>query len=248
MTDLIAFSRMLLKTAVVCGCLCVVSPEMRADEAEAAPAAAPAEAASGDAQAPAAAAAADHAASADTHTTAEAGHDAGGHGDAHHETGVPINFKGDLALWSLVTFCLFMVVLKKFAWGPMIQGLDLREAGIRKAIAEAEQNRQKSQALLAEYDQKLKAAEQTVQAMVAEARRDAERTSQDLIAAAQREVNSLRDRARDDINQARDTALAEVFATMNSQVVRATEHVLGRALTDSDQDRLVQEALAGISR
>ena len=64
--------------------------------------------------------------------------------------------------------------------------------------------------MLAEYDQKLKAAEQTVQAMVAEARRDAERTSQDLIANAQREVGLIRDRAKDDIRQATDTALAEV--------------------------------------
>lgn len=170
------------------------------------------------------------------------------HGDEHHETGVPISFKGDLALWSLVTFLLFLFVLKKFAWGPMVHGLDLREAGIRKAIADAEENRRKSQAMLAEYDQRLKAAEQTVQAMVAEARRDAERTSQDLIAAAQREVGAMRERARDDINQARDTALAELFATVNSQVLSAAEHVLGRAVSAEDQDRLVSEALSGISR
>ena len=172
----------------------------------------------------------------------------GDHADGHHETGVPISFKGDLALWSLVTFLLFLFVLKTFAWGPMVQGLDLREAGIRKAIADAEENRRKSQALLADYDRKLKDAEQTVQAMVAEAKRDAERTSQDLITEAQKEVGAMRDRARDDINQARDTALAELFESMNSQVLSATEHVLGRSLNSDDQDRLVQEALSGISR
>ncbi len=69
---------------------------------------------------------------------------------------------------------LFVAVLGKFAWGPMIQGLDKREAGIQKAISDAEDNRRKSEAMLAEYEQKLKAAEQTVAAMVAEARRDAD--------------------------------------------------------------------------
>ncbi len=130
----------------------------------------------------------------------------------------------------------------------MIQGLDKREAGIQKAISDAEDHRRKSQALLAEYEQKLKAAELTVQQMVAEARRDAERTSQDLIANAQREVGLIRDRAKDDIRQATDTALAEVFTQINSQVVLATEHVLGRALDEADQDRLVSQALAEISR
>ena len=188
------------------------------------------------------------AASSVTETT-DAAHDdhGGGHGGGH-DISVPLKWKSDLALFSLITFILFVVVLGKFAWGPMIQGLDKREAGIMKAISDAEDNRRKSQAMLAEYDQKLKAAEQTVQAMVAEARRDAERAGQDLIASAQREVGLIRDRAKDDIRQATDTALAEVFTQINSKVVLATEHVLGRALQDGDQERLVSQALAEISR
>ena len=169
-------------------------------------------------------------------------------GGGHHDTSVPMDLQTDLALWTLITFLCFLFVMKKFAWGPMIQGLDKREAGILKAISDAEEGRRKSQAMLAEYDQKLKAAEQTVQAMVAEARRDAERTSQDLLANAQREVEAIKERAKDDIRQAKNTALAEVFTHMNSQVVLATEHVLGRALQDSDQDRLVGQALAAIGR
>ncbi len=179
---------------------------------------------------------------------AEAGSASHHEGDAHHDTSVPMSLQTDLALWTLITFLCFLFVMKKFAWGPMIEGLDKREEGIRKSISDAEESRRKSQAMLGEYDQRLKAAEQTVQAMVAEAKRDAERTSQDLIANAQREVEAIKVRAKDDILQAKDTALAEVFTQLNSQVVRATELVLGRALDDSDQDRLVGEALASVGR
>jgi F-type H+-transporting ATPase subunit b len=159
-----------------------------------------------------------------------------------------MGFKGDLALFSVVAFVLFLLVLGKLAWKPMIEGLDKREASIRKAIDDAEDNRRKSEALLADYQKKLQAAEQTVQAMVAEARRDAERTGKDLIASAQKEVDLIRVRAKDEIQQAKDAALSEVFSQINSQIVLATEHVLGRTLADSDQDRLVTEALAHISR
>jgi F-type H+-transporting ATPase subunit b len=176
----------------------------------------------------------------------EAAHADGAHGG--HDTSVPLSWKSDLALFSLITFLLFVFVLGKFAWGPMIQGLDKRELGIQKAISDAEENRRKSEAMLADYQKKLKEAEQTVQAMVAEARRDAERTSQDLVASAQKEVSLIRDRAKDEIRQAKDTALADVFTQINHQVVLATEHVLGRALQDADQDRLIGEALAEISR
>ena len=83
--------------------------------------------------------------------------------------------------------------------------------------------------------------------MVAEAKRDAERTSQDIVAKAQADVESMRERAKDDIAQAKDSALSEVFSSVNAQVAAATERVLGRALSDEDQDRLISEALAEIS-
>ena len=171
----------------------------------------------------------------------------GVHAADQHETGVPVDFRADLALWSLITFLLFIFILGKFAWGPMIQGLDDREGRLRALVAETEENQRKSQALVAEYEDKLRAAEATVAEMVAEAKRDAERTSQDIVAKAQADVNSLRDRATDEIAQAKDTALTEVFRTVNEQVAAATERVLGRALSNEDQERLIQDALAEIS-
>ena len=61
------------------------------------------------------------------------------------------------------------------------------------------------------------------------------------------EVEAMRERAKEDIAQAKDAALAEVFSSVNGQVASATERVLGRALSDADQDRLISEALAEIS-
>jgi F-type H+-transporting ATPase subunit b len=189
----------------------------------------------------------DHHGAADTHGEGAHGEDAHAEDHGGHATGVPLNFQSDLALWSLITFIIFLFVMKKMAWGPMISGLDKREAGIRAAIAEAEENQRKSAALLAEYQSKLKAAEQTVAEMVAEAKRDADRTSQDIITKAQSEVDALRKRATEDISRAKDAALAEVFSSVNAQVAAATERVLGRALSDDDQDRLIQEALSEIA-
>lgn len=168
------------------------------------------------------------------------------HDDHAHDTGVPVSLAKDLALWSLVTFVCFLFVLKKAAWQPLIEGLDKREAGIRSAIVEAEENQRKSQALLADYEAKLRDAEQTVAEMIAEAKRDAERTSQDIVAKAEADVEAMRQRATEDIGRAKDAALSEVFQSVNSRIALATEHVLGRAISGEDQDRLVEEALAEI--
>src|SRR5262245_46770230 len=73
-----------------------------------------------------------------------AAHAAGqaGHGDAH-KAGDSGAFAGethqilDLAIWTVVVFLLLLFVLGRFAWKPMLAGLQKREENIRGALAEA---------------------------------------------------------------------------------------------------------------
>ena len=174
---------------------------------------------------------------------AEAGH-AADSSDEHAPEGVPLGFKRDLAFWSLVTFLVFIFVLKKFAWRPLAEGLDKRESRIRESIAKAEAANMKSEKLLAEHEARLAATQDEAREIIAEARRDAERTKQDIVTAAQQEADATRERAIGEIERATEVALKEIFDTMSSQVAGATEHVLGRALSDNDRARLIDDALA----
>lgn len=180
---------------------------------------------------------------------AESGEEgAAGNGDhGHHETGVPLSWKTDLVLWSLVTFVLFLIVLKKAAWGPLVEGLDQRESKYRKLLDDAKADRDRAMQLLADHEKKLAEAQAEVAEIIAEARRDAERTKADIVSAAQAEAEATRQRALDDIDRARDQAVSALFEHMRSNVVFATEKVLARALSDDDRSRLVDEALAEVS-
>lgn len=160
-----------------------------------------------------------------------------------HDTSVPLGPKPDLAVWSFITFLVFLVVLRKFAWSPLIGALDQREHRMKQALADAESSRIKAEAMLAEHAKKLEKVQDEVKEILAEARRDAEHTKHDIVATANKEAEATRKRAVEDIEHARDLAMKELFDFVSSNVIGATEHVLGRALTDGDQTRLVQEAL-----
>jgi len=164
--------------------------------------------------------------------------------EAEHPTGAPLNPKADLALWSLVVFVVFVLVLKKVAWKPLLEGLDRREGGIRADIEDAEKARRESERMLAEHAAKLEQVQDEVREILAEARRDAERTRQELVEAAGREAEATRRRAIEEIGRARDAALTEMFDRSADIVAAATEHVLGRALSPEDQSRLIDEALS----
>jgi F-type H+-transporting ATPase subunit b len=164
-------------------------------------------------------------------------------GEPHPAPGAPLDFKSDLAIWSLVTFVIYIIVLKKAAWGPLIQSLDTRENRMKQQLAEAEAARVKAEQMLAEHAKKLDKVQDEVKEILAEARRDAEHTKQDIITTANKEAEATRKRAVEDIEHARDLAMKELFDFVSANVIGATEHVLGRALSSDDQNRLVQEAL-----
>jgi len=177
-------------------------------------------------------------------TAAKTPHD----GKEEHKTAVPLDPQPDLALWSLVVFLVFVFVLWKFAWGPLSKALDDREAKIAHDIAAAESARKKAEQMLADHERKLAGVQDEVREIIAEARRDADHTKQDIMATAQKEADASKNRAISEINRAKEAALKELFDTMAGQVADATEFVLGRSVTDQDQGRLINEALSQFSQ
>jgi F-type H+-transporting ATPase subunit b len=153
----------------------------------------------------------------------------------------------DLALWSLATFVIFVIVLKKFAWGPLIDGLNQREVGIKRDIADAESARVQAEKMLAQHQEKLERVQEEVKAILAEARRDADHTKAEIVAVAQKEAEASRQRAVLEIERAKEQALDELFAHMSKNVWTATEQVIGRTLTAGDHERLITEAVTSLS-
>ncbi len=164
-----------------------------------------------------------------------------------HASGPPLGWKTDLALWSLIVFVVFIFVLRAFAWGPLIQALDERELRVITAINTAESKQKESEELVKEHARKIEAAQDEIQAMMVEARSDADRIKQDILEQARQEAESIKTHAVDEIERARELALKDLFDQMNGRVIDATEQVLGRALNESDRDRLINEALSQIS-
>ena len=175
----------------------------------------------------------------------EAAHAAEDHGGDHgHDAGLPMNWSKDLALFSLITFAVYLAVLRVGAWGPLQAGLNERERGIRQNIADAESSRLKSEALLKDHELKLAKVHEEVRDILADARRDADHTKQEIITTAQQEADATKHRAIAEIERSRDQALKELFDFVSTNVVNATEQVIGRSLSGDDHDRIVKDALS----
>lgn len=159
-----------------------------------------------------------------------------------------LDFKTDLAIYTFVVFLLLLALLWKTAFGPISKALHDREAGIEKNIEQARIEREKAEQLRGQYEGMLEAAEDKVRAIYVEANAKAEDMRAKRVAEADQEAQSRIKQAVSEIERAKDQAIAELFEMENQRIVQATEHVLGRALSNDDQNRLVNEALAHFSK
>lgn len=166
------------------------------------------------------------------------------------EEGAGSPFAGDIgnALWTLVIFLLVVFVLGKFAWGPLLKGLQSREEFIRASLEQAQRDREAAEARLQEYEAKLAAARAEAAGIVEEARRAGEALRRRLQDEAQAESRQTVERARRDIGLATETAKRELHDYAGDLAVSIAERVLGREIARADHERLIDESIDEISR
>ena len=78
-----------------------------------------------------------------------------------HEAVALSPFAGNLgnAVWTLVIFVIVVVVLGKFAWGPILGLLQQREEFIHRSLSDAKRDRDEAEVRLKEYSAKLVSAQ-----------------------------------------------------------------------------------------
>jgi len=170
---------------------------------------------------------------------------AGGHGGGNSN---PLEFKTDLALWTGVVFVVVLLVLRRFAWGPIAQGLARREKGIADQITDAQDAHRQAQELLAKYQQQLADAKDEVRAMIDQARRDAEQTGREMLDQSKAEVEAEHQRALRRIEAATAGALKELAEEGASLAVQLAGKIVQAELKPKDHEALIQRTMASFSR
>lgn len=162
-------------------------------------------------------------------------------------TGGPFEGNIGVALWTLIIFGLVIFVLGRYAWGPILGGLQAREKFIREALQKAKADREAAEARLKEYNEKLLAARSEATAIVDEARRDADAVKRRIEDDARAEAGLVLERARREIGLAKETAVKELYILTAQLTTRAASKVLRREIQPSDHERLIRDAMQELS-
>jgi F-type H+-transporting ATPase subunit b len=144
--------------------------------------------------------------------------------------------------WSSISFIIVLFLLKKMAWGPIVQSLKEREEGIANALNEAQKAREEMSNLKAgneqlireardERDNMLKEARALKDSIVSEAKNKAQEEAAKILASAQAEIENQK--------KAAITELKNQVATLSVDIA---EKLVREKLTDAEKQKALNES------
>ena len=154
-------------------------------------------------------------------------------------------FSGDVgnALWTVVIFVLVVLVLGKYAWGPILAQLKTREKFIHDALSSAKQQREAAEATLKEYGEKLRAARAEADAIISQSRGDAERLREEMRHKAKGEADTIVQNAERQIRLETGRALQQIRHEAADLSVMIASKLIQRNLSKEDNEKLIEDAL-----
>jgi F-type H+-transporting ATPase subunit b len=157
-----------------------------------------------------------------------------------------IEVRPGLMIWTIICFLVVLVVLKKYAFGPIQQMIDTRRESIQQAIAEADNAREEARKLLEEHRKLIGQAKSESEEILGEARRVADAQRDRVKQETEEDRRRRLEETRRQIEQATAQALGQIRDEVGKLSLLAAEKITRKSLTDADQQRLIDEALAEI--
>jgi len=153
-----------------------------------------------------------------------------------------------LIFWTLITFILVALLLRRVAWGPILKVVDEREKAIAASIESAKRERAEAERLLAEQKEAIQKARAEASDMMRRNAEDVEKFRNELMAKARTEAEKQKQDALREIEAERARAVNDVKRTAADLAIQITEKLLNKQLDDKTQKDLANQYLAEVSR
>ena len=154
------------------------------------------------------------------------------------------DFSFGLFFWQTIIFVGLILLLKKFAWKPILDAVNEREEGIKNALLSAENAKKEMQNLQSDNQRILQEARVERDAMLKEAREMKEKVIADSKLEAQAEGQKMIEQAKAAIQSEKNAAMAELKSQVSSLSLEIAEKLLKDELSNKEaQVKLVEKLL-----
>ncbi len=145
--------------------------------------------------------------------------------------------------WTALTFLILLLILRKMAWGPILQALEERERKIKESLEKADAVQRETEEAAARSREILESAKREAQDLLAKSRVTAEATKEEILEKARSEAAGMLEKAKREIDAQREKAIEEIRREAADLSVAIASKLIGRSLSKEDHRALIEESL-----
>lgn len=153
-----------------------------------------------------------------------------------------------LMIWTVVTFLVLLLLLKKIAWKPILTALDKRELDIKSSLEQAEKAKEEAKKILEENQANLSKVEEESKKIIEQSRTYAETLKEQLIKESKEQAKKIVDSASEEIRQRKDAAFQELKEQISELAINAAERIMKENLDSEKNKKIVDKYLNEITK
>ena len=149
-----------------------------------------------------------------------------------------------LVFWMLLSFTLLLIILRKFAWKPILKALKDRENSIENALQSAQKAKEQMEQLTSDNEKIITEAKKERDRLMREAREVKEKIISDAKEQALIEAHKLTEASRQAIENEKSAAMTEIKNLVATLSIEIAEKIMRQSLENNDkQKELIQSLL-----
>lgn len=153
-------------------------------------------------------------------------------------------FEPGVAIWTLISFCIVLIVLSKFILPPIVKAIDERKNRIAHDLDSAEQAARQAEATSSELSQKLATIEQEREAILSEAHEQARNRYTEMEKETFLALSELRRQKEAELVAESEQFLALNGHRINQLIIAGCERVLQTGLTHEQQTEILENRIS----
>lgn len=148
-----------------------------------------------------------------------------------------------LFIWTILTFLVLVGLLAKFAWRPLLEALERRQAQIARSLDDAQRARQELERLQRESAQMMQQARVEAEAIISRSRSDAETLREELKQKSRAEAAAIVKNAERQIQMETARAVQQIRGEAVDLSVAIASKILKRQVSKDDHEGLIEDTL-----
>ena len=145
-----------------------------------------------------------------------------------------------LIIWTITTFLTLVLLLKLFAWGPLLSAIEAREHRIKGDMEGAQKARSEAERIQRELQEQMNNMQAKTRDMLAAAQKDSEALRAQLKASAEADSAKIREKTMQELGEEKERLVRDLRKEVAGLSVLAAERLMRKSVDEGVQKTVLE--------